>query len=358
MGPCPNCGRPLAELPSPVHHCPNCGQETHLHAPTLFEFVHEFVAHYVALEGALWRSLKTLLLRPGQLTLDYFEGRRRQHVLPLRLYLTASFLFFLVLKLSGGPSQEVRVHAVPPAASASVPVGASATPSTTSAAQAPVSPPARAATGALSASRGASAAASAPPATSAPALPSDETADTPEAPDPEAPDPDGPAAVQMDAAERAIWQACVDQPGRCGTVETWIARAMLKATGQGAGVVPIFRQVLAWAPYAMFLMLPLFAALLKLAYWRRGMAYGAHVVFSLHVHSFWYLAVMGTQLLPNPLSGLLMLSLPWHATVAMRRVYGGGWPGTLGRAVLVSVAYALMLGAGSVALMLLALLQA
>jgi Protein of unknown function (DUF3667) len=329
---CPNCGRPLAGLPPPVHHCPSCGQETHLHAPTLFEFVHEFVAHYVALEGALWRSLKTLLLRPGQLTLDYFEGRRRQHVLPLRLYLTASFLFFLVLKLSGGPSQQVRVHAVAPAATASAAASGPASAASASAATA--------STAADASSTG-------------PAPSPDEAAD-----DTEDSAPDGPDAVQIDPAERAIWQACVDQPGRCGTVETWIARGMLQATRKGTGVVPIFRQVLAWAPYAMFLMLPLFAGLLKTAYWRRGRAYGAHVVFSLHVHTYWYLAVMGAQLLPNPISGLLMLSLPWHATVAMRRVYGGGWPGTLGRAALVSVAYGVLLGAGSLGLMLLALLQA
>lgn len=315
---CPNCGRLLADLPPPVHHCPSCGQETHLHPPTLFEFVHEFVAHYVALEGALWRSLKTLLLRPGQLTLDYFEGRRRQHVLPLRLYLTASFLFFLVLKLSGGPSQEVRVHAVAPAATASAPASA--------------------------------------PSAAAPASITEPAADAPDTA--ASADPDGPDAVQVDPAERAIWQACVDQPGRCGTVETWISRGMLQATRSGAGVVPILKQALAWAPYAMFLMLPLFAGLLKAAYWRRGRAYGAHVVFSLHVHTYWYLAAMAAQLLPQPISGLLMLSLPWHATVALRRVYGGGWLGTLGRAALVSLAYGLLLVAGSLALMLLALLQA
>ena len=55
------------------------------------EFLHEFVGHYVALEGTLWRTLGLLLRHPGRLTREYLDGRRRRYVLPLRLYLTASF---------------------------------------------------------------------------------------------------------------------------------------------------------------------------------------------------------------------------------------------------------------------------
>jgi len=91
---CRNCG-----AQAPLKFCPECGQETTLHPPTLGEFLHEFVGHYVALEGTLWRTLALLLRHPGRLTREYLDGRRRRYVLPLRLYLTASFVFFLVLKL-------------------------------------------------------------------------------------------------------------------------------------------------------------------------------------------------------------------------------------------------------------------
>jgi hypothetical protein len=90
---CRNCG-----TPAPGAYCPACGQETQLHPPSAREFLHEFVGHYIALEGALWRTLKALLV-PGKLTLEYFAGRRRQYVLPLRLYLTASLVFFIVAKV-------------------------------------------------------------------------------------------------------------------------------------------------------------------------------------------------------------------------------------------------------------------
>ena len=48
--------------------CPACGQATALHPPTVREFAHEFLGHYVAFEGPLWRTLGALMLAPGGLT--------------------------------------------------------------------------------------------------------------------------------------------------------------------------------------------------------------------------------------------------------------------------------------------------
>jgi hypothetical protein len=67
--------------------------------PTLFEFLHEFISHHVALEGTLVASLKRLLFSPGRLTLDYFDGKRARYVAPLRLYLTFNVIFFLAIEL-------------------------------------------------------------------------------------------------------------------------------------------------------------------------------------------------------------------------------------------------------------------
>jgi hypothetical protein len=59
----------VMNTPAHPHHvagdCPNCGS-----------VVLEFIGHYVALEGKLWKSLLLLLFRPGQLTLEYINGRR------------------------------------------------------------------------------------------------------------------------------------------------------------------------------------------------------------------------------------------------------------------------------------------
>nr|WP_297526166.1 DUF3667 domain-containing protein [uncultured Roseateles sp.] len=82
--------------------CPHCGQEAHLHPPSMREFIHEFIGHYVALEGPLWRTLWAMVFLPGRLTREYFIGRRRRYVQPLRLYLSLSFVFFIAVHLLPG----------------------------------------------------------------------------------------------------------------------------------------------------------------------------------------------------------------------------------------------------------------
>jgi Protein of unknown function (DUF3667) len=96
---CRNCGSPLG-TPRP-NYCGECGQETTLKPPTVMEFMHQFGGSYVAMEGALWRTLLLLLFRPGRLTREYFAGRKRRYVLPLRLYLTISLATLLAIQWSG-----------------------------------------------------------------------------------------------------------------------------------------------------------------------------------------------------------------------------------------------------------------
>ncbi|HEY0060714.1 MAG TPA: DUF3667 domain-containing protein [Telluria sp.] len=85
------------------HYCAVCGQETKLHVPSASEFIHEFIGHYVALEGRLWKTLAFLMFKPGFLSAEYIAGRRVRYVEPLRVYLTFSILFFALLKVVGAP---------------------------------------------------------------------------------------------------------------------------------------------------------------------------------------------------------------------------------------------------------------
>lgn len=45
-------------------------------------------------DGRLWKTLYTLLLRPGVLTQEYFAEHRARYLPPVRLYLVLSVLFF------------------------------------------------------------------------------------------------------------------------------------------------------------------------------------------------------------------------------------------------------------------------
>lgn len=106
---CANCGEPFASPPPAF--CPACGQESRVRAPTLGEFIQQFGGAYFSTEGALWRTLKLLLFKPGELTRQYLSGRRKHYVLPLRLYLTISLVTILLLRLVAGTDAELGLPA-------------------------------------------------------------------------------------------------------------------------------------------------------------------------------------------------------------------------------------------------------
>lgn len=98
---CANCGQVLGADPTIPHpvFCPACGQETQVEAPTVVEFLQQFGGAYFSTEGALWRTFKLLLTKPGELTAQYLAGRRKHYVLPLRLFLTISVLMLLTMRI-------------------------------------------------------------------------------------------------------------------------------------------------------------------------------------------------------------------------------------------------------------------
>ena len=99
MGQCPNCETPLPE-PHP-RFCHACGQETNIKPPTVSEFLQQFSGTYFAAEGAMWRTFKLLLTQPGELTARYLNGRRKQYVLPMRLFLSITLVMLLTKRILG-----------------------------------------------------------------------------------------------------------------------------------------------------------------------------------------------------------------------------------------------------------------
>jgi len=93
---CPNCGDGIS-----ARFCGNCGQSRHDHSRSLLEVLRELIEHHLFLDGKMMMTLAALLLRPGMLTRAFIEGRRVRFVSPIRLYLFASFAFFLALWISG-----------------------------------------------------------------------------------------------------------------------------------------------------------------------------------------------------------------------------------------------------------------
>lgn len=268
--------------------CQNCGQETHLHNASAREFLHEFIGHYVALEGKLWGTLGRLLFRPGALTNEYVAGRRVRFVQPLRLYLTLSILFFALLKLGNSVNIPV-IDDAPPAASAAH--GAQDT-------------------------RGAAKTAQAGAAGEA-----------------------GSDDIQIDNTTIEVWLK------RFPTLHhQWELFEKLPAAEKSKVFSNGFHH---FAPYAMFCLMPIFALYLKILFLGSGRRYGEHLLFALHTNAFAFVMFGAIMLAENGLlTFVLWLWLLGYLPWAMRRVYQRSRAGTLWRWLLLMAVYSLTMGLG------------
>jgi hypothetical protein len=254
--------------------CPACGQETTVRAPTLGEFAQQFGGAYFATEGALWRSLKLLLLKPGELTAQYLAGRRKRYVLPLRLYLSISLLVLLIVRAVGSGPVEVKVGQ--------------------------------------------------------------------------------PAAIAKENRNFVVVELGSGRAGMqqgvffCQNLPAWVCRRIQRLVDVDpekmlGEVESIKDRFLGNLGGAMFVLLPGFALWLKAVYRNRHLRYTEHLVFALHSHTFWFLALMLSLPGWTPLSVLALASVPIYTLVAMKRVYGGRLVPLLLRAGVVTVLYAMTL---------------
>lgn len=275
---CPNCDAAVSG-----NYCHECGQETVLHPASTREFLHEFIGHYVALEGKLWKSLWLLLFRPGLLTLEYIKGRRVRYVQPLRLYLTFSLIFFAMMKYDGQHEVQVGAGKKTPAAHAGQPAPAA------------------------TAAKPVSAAAAAKP---------------------------------KHVDEAGIIQEDNPDELRDGTkdIREWVAKYSPHVADKMSEFIALPKEekehvltaaFYAYVPYAVFFMMPLFALYLKVLYLGSGKRFGEHLLFALHANAFAFLAMTLMQLVSHILDfglikTLFVLWLTFYLPAAMRRVYGGG----------------------------------
>ena len=263
---CLNCGQPLSD-PRP-HFCPACGQETRLRSPTLLAFAQQFGGAYLATEGALWRTLKLLLLKPGELTRLYLAGRRKHYVLPLRLYLTISVITLLLMRAVSNLDITVT-----------------------------------------------------------------ESAKLPDK-------HDRSLTIGLGGASAGLRDGVFFCEGLPAVLCRRLQRRIDIAPNAVAGEARQFNdRLLGNFGGAMFVLLPSFALWLKLVYLNRRLRYTEHLVFALHVHAFWFLALALVLLDWQWLTLAACVALPWHTLAAMRRVYGGRrWPRVL-RGALVTLLY-------------------
>ena len=93
---CLNCGLELRG-----RYCHGCSQDREVGNPSLIKWVGETFAEFTSIEGRSLQSIRTLLARPGVLTVAWREGRRVGYTGPLRLFLFSLLLLLLVRSLLG-----------------------------------------------------------------------------------------------------------------------------------------------------------------------------------------------------------------------------------------------------------------
>ncbi len=76
--------------------CHNCGQENIEPKETVWHLISHFLEDITHFDGKFFTSLKDLILKPGFLSKQYIIGRRASYLNPIRMYLFTSAIFFLI----------------------------------------------------------------------------------------------------------------------------------------------------------------------------------------------------------------------------------------------------------------------
>lgn len=90
---CLNCEHPLDVSEK---YCPNCAQLNSTKRLRLLDVFDEFFSSIFSYDSRFRQTLKTLLLRPGKISMDFIQGKRMTYTNPFRFYLTVSVAFFIL----------------------------------------------------------------------------------------------------------------------------------------------------------------------------------------------------------------------------------------------------------------------
>lgn len=360
-GRCLNCG---ATLEGP--YCHDCGQPVKGMIRQFRSVVGDFLDTVFEYDSRIWRTLVPLYFQPGTITLDFIAGRRVRYVTPFRLTFVMLVVALLVLQVT-----VIEVKGVAPGAEPRI--SRAYTVEEVEAAR----------EHALAELTQANA----------------ELAER---------DPDDPRAQSIDAGRRALddaarrridWILAAEAARREGrevppepsprtriylgddaeawdpvsnpvvvdwlpafanaALNRWMERALVNAEAAEDDPDRFVDAFLGLLPVALFVLLPLFAALLKLCYLFSGRLYMEHMVVALHSHGFFGLALIvstalqvaaqglpagwGVQTLVNLLLTLSLAWIPLYLLIMQRRVYAQGWLVTLGKFLLLGSVYLALL---------------
>jgi len=408
---CENCG---AELRG--EHCYACGQPTKGLVRHFGSIIGDFVDTVFNIDGRIFRTLGPLLFKPGFLSLEYFAGRRVRYVSPVRLFVFTCLLAFLASRLSVDtgditaerPPIEVasssmldaktvaEVEAARDAALAEFDKALKESPDVPGLAigmqaarqgiEAEAQRRIRELQKAEAAETGDAAADRASTATAADRAAGStvEAASTPASADAGAEDSPSEAQAAGNRALRSslnfgngVWDPETN-PVRIGwlpelanaRLNAWIGRAVDNSQRVNSNPRLLAEAFLDFLPQTLFVMLPLFALMLKLAYLFKRRLYMEHLIVALHSHAFLSTAVLllalatlartalGEGVLHSALGWVelaLVLWMPLYLLIMQKRVYRQGWFLTVLKYSLLGTAYGVLISVGITVTLLISL---
>jgi len=279
---CLNCGTIIQG-----HYCHNCGQENLELHESFGHMMNHTISDYFHFDHQFFHTLKPLLFKPGFLTNEYMAGRRAQYLHPVKMYIFISIVYFLLLFKTNGDSNIVHVNENgKPADKETV--------ATTNKS-----------TGEI-------------------------VVDYRDKPNSWF----HPTSKDTNYTEYLTNQNKLSENDRDGFfTRIWNKKAFEYREQYGNHAKEVFQEELRHnIPKMMFLLLPIFALILKVTFWRNKKFYVEHLIYSFHFHCFLFLflgVVMLLQLILNPISKSIMewLMLPatlyiiWYIYRSLRTVY-------------------------------------
>ncbi len=403
---CENCGRELLG-----EFCYFCGQPVKGLVRHFSSIIGDFADSVLNLDTRLPRTIWPLFAKPGYLTTEYFAGRRVRYVSPVRLFVFLSIVTFFVAQftISWSGDDIVKVDDSKPGINVDAGQGDSLDQAATveeaekarDRALAEIAKARKETEGVPGASIGLEMGersireraderiaalraeqAKAPAKDASRAVPPSKAVPT--------------GTPSQDAAKKADEDEDDDinlsfngkpwDPKTNPVAVPWLPKFVndwLNAQiGRGKGNIKRLKEdpnafkdaLLGAVPSTLFVMLPLFALMLKILYVFKRRLYMEHLIVALHSHAFLCLALLlmfvtialQNWLAPDPgflhglfgwVEGLLWLWMPIYLLIMQKRVYGQGWTLTLLKYCLLGFCYFLLLTTGAMFTMLFSLVR-
>lgn len=328
-GICKNCEK---SFDVSFNYCPYCGQETanNLTVGVLFS---QTIRNYFSIDGRFFKSFIPLMTRPGVLARRFVNGKRRVYLHPAQFYLFSSVVFFFIFSFT--------VRKVDNEVSRALEQGFNKVVSLDS-------------VSVITDSVGIQ---------SAPKTLLDNPAHTARS-DEEMMRVDSVIMDEQKVSNNSFnfRKEVLDSLIAVGAPQNQKLVAMGMKEGAGVLTSKIYIQLLKLyekkgggilktlydtIPIAMFFLLPLFALLLKLFYWRRGL-YAHHLVFSFYFFTFLFttfslLILLNTFTdIPMWVDVLIFLYFIAHLMLSLRHFYKSHWLGAFTKGIIISLMYMLI----------------